>query len=210
MLYDSSFIGVSCGTTYAVVMLLVYIHSSQKEHGSHTCEASAACKCCQPSTQPNYLGAINTCYRKEKQRKDYTLWHRFNEKADTKLNKSHVLLQGSLLRSMRLCFLRQSTACTTTASRRRTAMALTTMQWMRPHLSTLRAQAPIGWGGWSSLMVILLHTTMFVRQNLVLATQGAQAAIREEGGNSPMDIINMQVLLLDLMLLVLLLDCFCS
>ena len=58
-------------------------------------------------------------------------------------------------------------------------------------------------------MVILLHITMFVRRNMDLATQGAQAAIREEGGNSPMDIINVQVLLLDTILLVLFLDCFC-
>ncbi len=46
-------------------------------------------------------------------------------------------------------------------------------------------------------MVILLLTVMFVRRNLDLATQGAQAAIGQKGCNSPMGTISMQVLLTD-------------
>ena len=113
---------------------------------------------------------------------------------------SHMLLQASQLRNMRLCFLIQPMACTAPASKRRTAMALTTMQWVRPRLNTQRAQAPIGWEGWSSLMVTLQHNTVFKRQVPDLATQGAQAAIGQEGCNSPMDTITMQVLLTDTLL----------
>jgi hypothetical protein len=108
-----------------------------------------------------------------------------------------MLLQESQLRSMHLCFLTQPMACTTPANRRQTAMVPTTMLLVQPNLNTQRAQAPIGWGGWSSQMVMLLHTTMFVRQNPDLATQRAQAAIGREGCNSPMDIVTMQVLMTD-------------
>ena len=52
-------------------------------------------------------------------------------------------------------------------------------------------------------MVILLLTVMFVRRNLDLATQGAQAVIGQEGCNSPMDSITMQVLLSDTLLFLL-------
>ena len=46
-------------------------------------------------------------------------------------------------------------------------------------------------------MVTLLHTTMSVRRNLDLDTQGAQAAIGQEGCNGPIYSISMQVLLTD-------------
>ncbi len=46
-------------------------------------------------------------------------------------------------------------------------------------------------------MVTLLHITMVVRRNLDLATQGAQAAIGQEGCNSLMGSTTMQVLLTD-------------